>query len=313
MKIKLEKSDEKLKEEKLVNKIYKVHRKTSEKSKKIRPLAKKNKDNHENLKSASIIDKKRIYLLSFLLLVFAAVLYQIKFGSCEFWNAYNKNFNRIVYGDEHYCDRNIDASFLRKKLQEQVTNQEDAIQLIEGSLKLANEESFIQIIFNGMIGVGKTLSSQIIAENFQWQRNVQKFIWNYHQPEFIFNNFKDKISNCGFNLIIIDDLELSDESIKFVIKFEEELRYYAKRESYRIAVIIIFKQSLSEEYREKISNFVIIDFNSFKTQSDLIDCIELHRRKYNIQIQATEMDELKEINFTASGCKQVPKRLNLVS
>jgi hypothetical protein len=267
---------------------------------------KEKSENVEKIAPKSSVNK-RLILFSGLCLLAAVILYQLRCGSCDFWTAYNKNFNKIVYGDENYCLKKINTSHISEKLREQMINQDDAIRLIEGSLKLANQEGYVQIVLQGSTGVGKSLTSELLASNFLWKRNVQKIIYDSQQPDLL-QAALNGLSKCGFNLIIIDDLDISNETVEIVRQFETELQQHVKREELRVVLVNIFKGTLSEESISNLANFVIIDYRSF-TQDDLIDCIELHQRLYNIPISESEMDELKELNYTASGCKQVSKRL----
>lgn len=170
---------------------------------------------------------------------------------------------------------------------------------------------FIILFFSG---IGKTFSTEIVADNFPWKRNIQKYIWDFYTTEEILRLTKAKLSKCGFNLIIIDDISLNNDAISFLKEFEVKIREQSKRDGLRVVLINIFKGTLDELQKQQLSNFVIVDFKSL-TKNDFIQCIELHQQNFNIALDknSLEFNELLEINYTASGCKQISKRLNLVA
>jgi len=252
--------------------------------------------------------KYLIILTSLITLIIAFILYQLKYGSCEFWNTYERNYNKIVYGDEQYCYRKIDTNLIKERILEEVVGQDDAIELIRGSLNLANNDEYIQMIFHGTTGIGKTLSSEIIAKNFANPTNIQKYIWNVHDFFNLIDVAKLRLSKCGFNLIIFDDLEINEDTLDFLRDFEQQIRDEAKRNNFRIVLLAIFKDTLTDEIKEDLNNFVIIDFNSL-TKDNFIKCIEIHLKLFNITMNAKEFEELKEIDYSSSGCKLISKKL----
>lgn len=249
-----------------------------------------------------------IILTALITLIIAFILYQLKYGSCEFWNTYERNYNKIVYGDEQYCYRKIDTNLIKGKLLEEVVGQDDAIELIKGSLNLANNDEYIQMIFHGTTGIGKTLSSEIIAKNFPNPTNVQKYVWNVHEFFNLIDVAKLRLSKCGFNLIIFDDLEINEDTLDFLRDFEQQIRDEAKRNNFRIVLLAIFKDTLTDNIKEDLNNFVIIDFYPL-TKDNFIKCIEIHLKLFNITMNPKEFEELKEIDYSSSGCKLISKKL----
>lgn len=252
--------------------------------------------------------KYLIIVTSLITLVLAFIFYQLQFGSCEFWSSYEHNYNKIVYGDEKYCYRKIDTNLINEKLLNEIVAQNDPLELIKGSLNLANNDDYIQMIFHGSTGVGKTLASDIIAKNYPNPTNVQKYIWKVHE----FFNLQEiaisRLSKCGFNLIILDDLEINEDSIDFLKQFEHQIRDEARRNSFRLVLLAIFKNTLTDGIKEDLKNFVIIDFNPL-TKDDFIKCIDIHLKLFNVTMNAQELEELKEIDYSSSGCKLISKKL----
>ncbi|KAL7019768.1 hypothetical protein ACKWTF_011241 [Chironomus riparius] len=252
--------------------------------------------------------KYLIFLTSLITLIIAFILYQLKFGSCEFWNTYERNYNKIVYGDEKYCYRKIDTNLVNIRLLDEIVGQDDAIELIKGSLNLANNDEYIQMIFHGVTGIGKTLASEIIARNFPNPTNVQKYIWKVHEFFNLFEIARSRLSKCGFNLIILDDLEIDEYAIELLKDFEQQMRDEGKRSNFRIVLLAIFKDTMTDKIKDDLKNFVIIDFNPL-SKDDFIKCIEIHLKLFNITMNAQEFEELKEIDYSSSGCKLISKKL----
>lgn len=126
-------------------------RRIREKNKKLRSLVEK-KEINENPSKINV--DKIIFITSLLILLSGVVLYKLRFGSCEFWAAYDRNYASYVYGDQFFCKRIINTEDLNEKLKSQIIGQDDSLRLIKGSLDLANQHSyFIQMIFHGTSSV----------------------------------------------------------------------------------------------------------------------------------------------------------------
>lgn len=251
-----------------------------------------------------------IFFISFIMLLASLVLYQLRFGSCEFWASYERNYNRIVHNDENYCSRLINTREINKRLLEEVVAQETAIELIRGSLSLANYDGYVQIILHGPTGTGKTLSSQVIIDNFP-SKNIQKYLWNFHDTSNLAEVAQARLSKCGFNLIILDDLDNSKSATQFLKLFEEKLRGASGHNQFRLVILAIFKEQLLETETKDLKKFVIVDYQPFNLEN-FIKCIKLHEQLYNVTIAQKDLEELKEIDFVSSGCKLISKRLKTI-
>lgn len=259
------------------------------------------------------------YLVGALLVLFIAVpLSNMAISRCGFWTTYLNNYNTIVYGDEKYCIRHLDSSPILKKLKEQVIAQEDALKLIGASLELANRERIIQIAFTGSVGTGKTLTANLISENFNrnvlnliYDLNFQKDLSDQEAEKKDFEVAASKLSDCGFNLISIDDVDTDNSTIKRMTQLERRLHRLAKQKLHKIVLIVIFKGALPQHAQEQLKNFVLVEFSSFNEES-FEKCIRAQEKHHNLKLSTKDIDELKLINFTHSGCKTLAKKMNLV-
>lgn len=257
------------------------------------------------------------------MLLIAVPLSNVAISRCGFWATYLNNYNKNVYGDERFCYRQLDSSPIPVNLTEQVIAQDDALMLIGASLELANRErATIQIALTGAVGVGKMLTATIICENFKWQRNIVSLIYELNFQKDLsdveaedkdFEVAAAKLSDCGFNLIVIDDVDTSDSTIQRITKLKRRLHRLAKQKLHKIVLIVIFKGGLSPKAaQDDLKNFVLVEFNSF-TEKSFEKCIRIHEKQHNMKLSPKDMEELKFINFTHSGCKTLAKKLNLVN
>lgn len=288
--------------------------------KKLRSLVKtvtKDKSKEIDEKSKNVKRNTKFYVIAVLALLSALAYSNISISSCGFWATYENNFNKIVHGDEKFCYRDLDTTETVDQLKQQVIGQDDAIRLIKGSLGLANREGIMQIAMNGPTGSGKTLSSNIVMNNWRWQRNVISTIFDINfrvnltgQEAFDsdLGEIAPKLSDCGFNLLVIDDIEAKAATIQRINALERSLHRMAKQKLFKLVIIVIFNGEIETE---ALKNFVIVEFEAF-TEKTFEKCIEVHQRLRNVKLKQAEIEELKLINYTSSGCKTVAKKINLM-
>lgn len=245
----------------------------------------------------------------------------IDFSSCGFWATYERNYNKIMHGDENFCHRNIDPLTIVQKLNKQIVGQEDSIKLIEGALNLANREKIIQLAFVGETGVGKTFIGNIMMENFKWQPAISLiFDINFQvhlSGEEAFESDAalviPRLSECGFNLVVIDDIEMRNDTIERIIKLERNLHRLAKQALFKTVFVAIFNGNYNAStLQNDLKDFVLVEFQPFN-EVLFQQCIEIHEKLNNIKLKPKDLEELKLINFTESGCKTVAKKLNLIA
>lgn len=328
MNIKLEKSEVELIEK--VNEPRKRKLQSLTKSSKLPKIVESKEKNEKKVKKSlqkpikqpepaySKPSKLKYFLILVIIGISTLILSQIEWSQCGFIATYNNNFNKIVHGDELYCHRKLNPSMIIEELENNLVNQNDAIKLIEASLKLANRDDFVSMAFNGPIGVGKTLSSNLIAKNFKWQGNVNQLIYGINFDQILSVNesleqemeiLMSRFSECGFNLVTIDDVELKNMSIERISQIEQKLHEMTKQKPYKIVFIVIFRGEVSQD---QLQHFVLVDFQPF-TKESFNDCIERHQRLYQVNLKPTEILDLQRLNFTIFGCKTVAKKINLIS
>jgi predicted AAA+ superfamily ATPase len=226
-------------------------------------------------------------------------------GSCEFWASYDRNYHRLVYGDEFYCHREINYDQIVANLSQNIIAQNDALSLFKASFRLANKEKYINIIMSGSLGTGKSLTLSTIAKSFYWKKNVHTF--NSENLYALIENVRYKLSKCGFHLILVDDLK--KDHLADVYEIESNIREFSLQHNFRVVIIFSFNQEL--ENNDGLENFVHIEYEKF-TYENYVKCIDFHLKYLNITIEADEIEELKKLDYKTTGCKSIVKRLNLI-
>lgn len=263
---------------------------------------------------------KTIVVTATLVVMLAIGLHYFKLNECSFWSSYDRNLNSILHGDANYCRHEFNTSFLIEKLTERLVAQDDAVLLISGALRAAVRDKFVSVAIFGSIGVGKTLAANIMMDHFQWDSNVQNFIWevdfrmDLDGPEAYASDFDEistELSTCGFNLVVIDDVNTKNSSIERIEKLERKVRQAAKDQGTKIIFIAIFQGPSNDELVTYLSNFVTIDFQSF-TKTAFEECIKLHQRQFNITLMLKDYEELMTIDYNKTGCKTIVKKLNSI-
>jgi hypothetical protein len=270
----------------------------------------------ENLEKSNWKSKK-YFAIALATLIAALTISNLSISSCGFWATYENHYNKIVHGDERHCYRRLEPSLIVERLKEQVVGQDDAIKLVEASLELANREKIIQIAFKGPTGVGKTLVANIIMEHFKWKPVSLIFGLNFQAQLSGQEAFDDdldvvttQLKDCGFNLVVIDDVHVKPSTIERITNLERSLHRLAKQNFFKTVLIVVFNGE--PEASALLDNFVSIDFNPF-TKELLQKCIEVHEKLHNLTLQSHDVEELNLIDFANSGCKTVAKKMNLIS
>lgn len=292
--------------------------------KKLRPLVKETKapDPDREIDREGFEWTWKYCALAAVVLLSSLFLSKLTISSCGFWATYENNYYKIVHGDEKFCYRLLEPTPIVENLRERVVGQDDAIKLIEGSLNLANREKNIQMGFVGGTGIGKTLTSNIIMSSWKWQQNVVSLIFDINfrahleGQEAFDDDLKvvtSQLSDCGFNLVIIDDVEAKTSTIERITRLDRGLNRIAKQNRFKVVLIVIFNSTgVSSTLQQQLEHFVLIEFNSFT--KDLLDqCIEMHEKLYRVKLTPKEVEELKLVDFASSGCKTVAKKINLIS
>lgn len=234
----------------------------------------------------------------------------------DFRNSYRRQYHQIVHGKPHYCEALLDVQNMILGMREyRILHQEEALQRLENTLR--NQTQFHSIAIVGPSGVGKTMTANALAANFPWRENVWRYAWNTHvenevQKFRMLRLYVEQFSDCGCNLLIVDNLSPCDDAV--VPLLNQMIAFQDEASSKRVIVIFIFNLNAmldSNSYQQQesiLQNFRNTTTINFKrlNERDLLDCIYREMNIENLMITKTNFDDIaSSIDVSTSGCKKV--------
>lgn len=220
-------------------------------------------------------------------------------------------YQLYVYGRLNYCSEPFDYQNISKKLDEHVIGQKRAID--ELKLSLQQHENISAVALFGSQGTGKSLILNIFQKHFQWHLNVQQYLWSpiKSQQSQLKTLLKvlERLTTCGHNAILVDDLPLS--SINIINEFHQNLEQFCNKNHVKAIVLYAFQtdatikpNALSQQM--KSINLRKLDLN------DVRKCILVESNRMNLKLTQREIDEtLDNIDVERNGCKTVAAKIAL--
>ncbi|XP_022208952.2 uncharacterized protein LOC111065213 [Drosophila obscura] len=145
-----------------------------------------------------------------------------------------------------YCTQPLNMERIFSQIGEQVVRQERALARMQQEL---SRDGFVRsVALVGPPGVGKTLTTDILRQQFPWQSNIFVFFWRgsvqsptwrYH----VLQQITDQISCCGMNLIVLDMLNVQDYDVADAYTNELRSRFHrqiGRRSKKTVLVVYIF-------------------------------------------------------------------------
>lgn len=238
----------------------------------------------------------------------------------DFLNSYRRQYHQIVHGKPHYCESLLDVQSMMLRMRDyRILHQEEALQRLERTLR--NQTQFHPIAIVGPSGVGKTMTANALAANFPWNENVWTYSWNTHvenevQKFRMLRLYVEQFSDCGRNLLIVDNLSPCDDAV--VPLLNQMIASQEKASNNRVIVIYIFNlnamldlNSYQQQERtlQHLPNTTIINFKRLN-ERDLRDCIYREMHTENLTITKDNFDEIfRTIDVATSGCKKVKAKV----
>lgn len=288
------------------------------------------------------VPKKRLPMLKFFLicLTVSGVIFGIFCHDLrdQLLRHYRKEYNLLIHGKE-YCTDDIDYASLGRILKDEVVGQDEALSQLENALK--NHQKFTSIILHGPTGTGKydffrfwcisvqlskisfpgkTLTTQFLAEHFRWQENTQVLIYNPN-AKFDLTSITRRLSTCGHNLIIIDDLHLINKDL---LTLRQSIEEVAREKQQKVVLIFVFNMSKFETQRNVDGEGPIFEHlppNAFRiieyrrmTDLDLNKCMDKVEKELAVTMSQQQRASVKQsVDVSKSGCKNVRSKVSLYS
>uniref|UniRef100_A0A6P4E8X5 Uncharacterized protein LOC108037731 n=1 Tax=Drosophila rhopaloa TaxID=1041015 RepID=A0A6P4E8X5_DRORH len=210
----------------------------------------------------------------------------------------------------------LDLRRIFRHLSRVVLNQEQALARMERAL--SGTGRFRSVALLGPPGVGKTLTANALRHCFPWPGNAHSYSWRTRVPDEarkfrLVRQFADGLSNCGVNLLIIDNLETCDHGLvpiynRLILEREGDLN---RNQTVLVVYVFNLESDLYWEQFELLQELpaetTIVNFRFFN-HDDLLDCLASElKREQRILSKEQESLVLEEAtkNVQVSGCKSL--------
>ena len=216
-----------------------------------------------------------------------------------------------LHGRENYCDEPFEHWHIANALQHRIIGQDAALESID--LALQQHESITALAFVGTSGVGKSLTLNLIQENFQWHLNIRQYIWSLidspeKQLDHLLTIIND-LTTCGQNGIFIDSIPM--KHVDTIAKFNKKLIDHATENNIKLLVIYAFqtKNPFEASQPVPIDGVKSIIFRQFDS-NDIHNCIDMESERLKITLPSTQLNDLlADIDAKRHGCKHVAARI----
>lgn len=229
----------------------------------------------------------------------------------EFKNLALNQYQLYLHGRIDYCKEHFDHKRIIKTIREQIINQDAALNRIEAAF--LEHEKMTALAMLGPQGVGKTMTLNIIQNNFQWHLNIQQFVWtpfdSQQSQSKSLSNLVDGLSTCGQNGIFIDNIPSS--SLAVIKEFHKKLVERCNEKQMKCVIIYVFHFDTWPIDKFDFNEVKLVKFRSFDS-NDLLDCLAAESARLKVELTSEQRDELLDsIDIERNGCKTVAAKISL--
>lgn len=223
----------------------------------------------------------------------------------EFKNLALNQYQLYLHGRIDYCKERFDSQRLMKALRRQIINQDVALNGIETSF--LQHENMTALALLGPQGVGKTMTMNIVQNQFQWHLNVQQYIWSatdfHHNHIESLNDLLENLSTCGQNGIFIDNIP--SNRVPDIKEFHTKLLKRCNEHHMKCIVFYVFQFPTGPMTTYDFNTVKSINFRALNTK-DVVECLEAESLRLKIELTPAQKAELlTSIDVDRNGCKTV--------
>lgn len=272
-------------------------------------------DRRERRHSQEEREKRFPVMRVFFLVTVASAVGLMVFGQdmCDKLIRQSRQQYNIMMEGQTYCTDDLDYLAFARILRDNIVGQDRVINRLEETLR--EHKTVTSIVLYGPSGSGKTLTTQLVARKFRWRENIQMLISSERDLSAIVG----RLSKCGHNLIVIDDLYLVNRDI---IDLRQNLEAIAEKKGFKIVLIFVFNLSKLEAERNvdgsgtifsNISGHHLIEFRRLD-DLDLDKCMDVIEAELAVTLSETQRKDVKEsVDVLKNGCKNVRSKVKLYS
>ncbi|EDV51408.2 uncharacterized protein Dere_GG15502, partial [Drosophila erecta] len=220
-----------------------------------------------------------------------------------------------MHNKNDFCSpETLDLGRIFRYMGRVVLNQEQALSRMERAL--GGSGRFRSVALLGPPGVGKSLAADTLRQCFPWPGNAHSYSWSTEVPDGaskfrLIRQFADGLSECGVNLLIIDNLTTCDYGLVSIYN-----RLILEREgeptgNQTVLVVYVFNLESNlyweqfELLQELPAETTVVNFRFFD-EDDLLDCLASELKKEHRALSSKKeslllQEALKTVQ--SSGCK----------
>ncbi|XP_064545382.1 uncharacterized protein LOC135433299 [Drosophila montana] len=222
----------------------------------------------------------------------------------------------------YHCNQRLDTMRMFRQIGKQVLNQEQALARLERSVK--SERPLKSVALLGPPGVGKTLTAMALRQQFPWPENVHTYSWSTYVPDGahkfnMMRNFVEQLSDCGQNLLIIDNMSPCDHSFVPIYNRLLHEREGDPTVAANQTVLVVYIFNLDMQYywqqfellQQLPMDTTIINYRPFE-RADLLTCLENELRLEQRTLDENTLSYIVEealLDVEEMGCKRIRQLL----
>lgn len=256
--------------------------------------------------------------LGIAVVVAVAALFIVQYDSIieELRHLSLNQYHLCVHGRSNYCQEHFDPNNITRELRHRISGQDNVLNAIESTFKL--HTNFTAMALIGSQGVGKTLTLNVIEQEFQWPSNVLRYIWSSIESQrgqmMRMLNSLHRVDGCGQSAILIDNV--FERDVEFIVEFQRVSKAYLERNQLRVFIFYVIQTNTPDAFDDhplQTVNITSVFYRTFN-QTDFLRCISVECERLNVKLSQDEITEIvQNTDAHQTGCKTVLAKISRYS